>query len=31
MVIGYGEILLAVIVVCFITGAVILIRKAISH
>ena len=25
--IGYGEILLAVIVVCFITGAVILIRK----
>ncbi len=27
MVIGYGEILLAVIVVCFITGAVILIRK----
>lgn len=27
MVPGYGEILLAVIVVCFITGAVILIRK----
>ena len=28
---GYGEILLAVLAVCFITGAVILIRKAISH
>ena len=27
MVIGYGEILLAVLVVCFITGVVTLIRK----